>query len=70
MFGSHVLLSQFAEHFRCEWFWPPYSPDMNTCDYILWSYIKNHVYSTNPHTNQKLQVEIKAVSEEIAGDVT
>jgi hypothetical protein len=40
---------------------------MNPCDYFLWDYLKDHVYHTNLHILQELQVEIEGVTEEITG---
>jgi len=28
--------------------WPPRSPDLTSCDFFLWNYIKNIVYKTLP----------------------
>ena len=28
--------------------WPPYSPDMNPCDFFLWGYLKDKVFTENP----------------------
>jgi hypothetical protein len=62
VFGSRVLSNRFLESFGCGWSWPPCSPDMNPCDHILWGYLKDHVYRTNPHTVQDLQAETEAVA--------
>jgi hypothetical protein len=43
--------------------------DTYLCDYFLWSYLKDHAYSTNPHTVQEMQVENEAVAEGITGDM-
>jgi hypothetical protein len=40
---------------------------MNPCNYFLWGYLKDHVYCTNSHTVQELQVEVEAVAEDIIG---
>jgi hypothetical protein len=42
---------------------------MNSFDYFLLGYLKDHIYSPNPHTVQWLQAETGAVTEEIAGDM-
>jgi hypothetical protein len=49
VFGSHVLLNRFPEHFGCRWSWPPRSPDMNPCSYFLLVYLKDRLYRTKPH---------------------
>ena len=28
--------------------WPPRSPDLTTCDYFLWGYLKSKVFRTPP----------------------
>jgi hypothetical protein len=40
---------------------------MNPCDYLLWAYLKDRVYRTNPQTVQELQAETEAVAEQITG---
>ena len=30
--------------------WPPYSPDLNPCNFFSWVYIKDHCYFKNPTT--------------------
>jgi hypothetical protein len=35
--------------------WPPRSPDLSTCDFYLWGYMKGKVYETNPHTLDELK---------------
>lgn len=39
--------------------WPPYSPDLNPCDFFLWGYIKDKVYKNNPKTMEELQNAIR-----------
>lgn len=43
--------------------WPPYSPDLNPCDFFLWGYLKDKVYRDNPTTIEDLKT---AISREIA----
>jgi hypothetical protein len=42
--------------------WPPRSPDLSTCDFILWGYPKSHVYAHNPLTLADLKETIKQES--------
>ena len=37
---------------------PARSPDMNPCDYFLWGFLKNQVFSTPPHTIAGLRQKI------------
>lgn len=38
--------------------WPPYSPDLNPCDYFFWGYLKDRVYQDNPATIEELKAAI------------
>ncbi|GBL91426.1 hypothetical protein AVEN_136925-1 [Araneus ventricosus] len=41
--------------------WPPRSPDLTSCDFFLWGYVKNKVYiPPMPTTLQALQERITA----------
>ena len=39
--------------------WPPYSPDMNPCDFFLWGYLKEQVYRSAPRTIAELQERVR-----------
>jgi hypothetical protein len=43
--------------------WPPHSPDLSTCDFYLWGYLKGKVYETNPHTLDELKESIQSTIE-------
>ncbi len=32
---------------KSEDIWPPYCPDLNPCDYFLWGFLKDRVFSEN-----------------------
>lgn len=49
--------------------WPPYSPDLNPCDFFLWGYLKDKVYRENPRTLNALKVAIRREVEEIGPQV-
>jgi len=38
--------------------WPPRSPDLTTCDCLLWGHLKSTVYESNPHMIQELKDNI------------
>jgi hypothetical protein len=40
--------------------WPPHSPDLSACDFLLWGYLKQKVYVNRPHTIQDLKDNIRA----------
>jgi hypothetical protein len=39
--------------------WPPWSPNLNPCNFYLWDMLKNKVYVNNPHSLEDLQENIK-----------
>ena len=53
-FDENCLISQ-----NSSFGWPPYSPDLNPCDYYLWGYLKSKVYSDPyPKTTEQLKKEL------------
>ena len=49
LFGNRVI----ALHHDVEW--PPRSPDLTPCDFFLWGYLKNKVYTSPPLDLDDLQ---------------
>lgn len=49
--------------------WPPRSPDLAPCDYFLWGYLKQRVYSTRPSTIEQLRLRIEQCCAEIPADM-
>lgn len=43
--------------------WPPYSPDLNPCDFFLWGHLKDAVYRKNPQTLEQVE---EIISDECA----
>ena len=39
--------------------WPPYSPDLNPCDFFLWGYLKDRVYRSGPNSLEALETAIR-----------
>jgi hypothetical protein len=39
--------------------WLPQSPDLSTCDFCLWGYLKGKVYANNPKTLEDLKENIR-----------
>lgn len=54
-FGSRLIgldtPSIFTGAIEC----PPYSPDLNPCDFWLWSFLKDHIYKRNPKNIDELE---------------
>ena len=38
--------------------WPPRSPDLTPCDFFMWGYLKDKVFSTPPENIQQLRQKI------------
>ncbi|CAM1305628.1 Uncharacterised protein r2_g1547 [Pycnogonum litorale] len=41
--------------------WPARSPDLTPCDFFLWGWLKEQVYSTKPTTLEELERRIREV---------
>ena len=39
--------------------WPPHSPDLTPCDFFLWGYLKNKVFTTPPENIDVLRQKNK-----------
>ena len=39
--------------------WPPHSPDLNPCNFFLWGYLQQKVYSPMPQNLDELKVNIE-----------
>jgi len=63
LFGNRVI-SRFGDIP-----WPPRSLDLSICDFFLWGYLKNRVYTTRPRTmvelKQRIQDEIRGIPAEM-----
>ena len=53
MFPEH-LISRFGDVL-----WPSCSPDLSTCDFFLWGYLKSCVYTHKPRTLNDLEEAIR-----------
>ena len=58
-FQHRILSNRFPQQFQCGFSWPPCSPYLNRCDYFLWSYLKDKVFSSAPRTLSELKEWIK-----------
>lgn len=74
---SNISLEFLRRHFpgdrlisrRTDFPWPPYSPDLNPCDYFLWGYLKERIYQNNPQTLPALKDNIKREIRSIPADM-
>jgi hypothetical protein len=58
-FQHRKVSSLFPQQFQCGFSWPPCSLDLNPCDYFLWGYLKDKVFSSAPGTLPELKESIK-----------
>lgn len=49
--------------------WPSRSPDLTSCDFFLWGFIKSKVYVTTPTTVENMRQRITAAFQEITPDM-
>ena len=55
---QNFLFSKFKSKFIDKTKWPPYSPDLNVCDFFLWGYLKAKVYNPLPKNLDDLKMNI------------
>ena len=41
--------------------WPPRSLNLSICGFYFWGYLKDKVYSNNPHTIEELKTNIRNI---------
>ena len=63
-----VVREWLNAHFPGRWIgrrgpheWPARSPDLTPCDFFLWGWLKEQVYSTKPTTLEELEGRIREV---------
>jgi len=49
--------------YRIDITWPPRSPDFNPCDFFLWGYMKELVYSKEVNSRDELLMRIHNVAD-------
>jgi len=63
MFPGH-LISRFGDVP-----WPPRSPDLSTCDFFLWGYLKSRVYTHKPRKLNDLKEAIRPIDRQLLARV-
>lgn len=58
-FHGRVIGLEYESRYGCGIEWPPYSPDINPCDYYLWGNLKDKVYQPAPATAEGLKTRIR-----------
>ena len=49
--------------------WPPRSPDLTVCDFFLWGYVKDSLFTSLPTTVDELQEHIIATFKSVMPDM-
>ncbi|GFR08755.1 t-complex protein 1 subunit delta [Trichonephila clavata] len=57
-FSDRIIGLDYPSHFQGRIEWPPYSPDLNPCNYYLWGYLKSKVWQTSPTNLPELKTAI------------
>lgn len=72
-FHGRVIGLGYGSHYSGGIDWPPYSPDLNPCDYFLWGYLKDRVYKHRPRTladlKQAIITEVATVTPDMLANV-
>lgn len=68
-FGQRVIALDYNKHFTGGLSWPPYSPDLNPCDFYLWGYLKDQVYKSKPKDVPELKKAITEAAKNINQEV-
>jgi len=59
-FGTRIIGLDSTERFDGAIEWPPYSPDLNPCDFWLWGFLKDAVYKKQPKSVNELKNAIRS----------
>ncbi|GBN12260.1 hypothetical protein AVEN_14122-1 [Araneus ventricosus] len=65
-FGNRVIALEYTKFTGAGMDWPPYSPDLTSCDYFLWGTLKDIVYPKHPATLDELESAICVACESIS----
>lgn len=57
-FHGRVIGLNYESRYGCGIEWPPYSPDLNPCDYYLWGKLKDEVFRKRYRSTEELKTEI------------
>ena len=69
VFGSRIIGLGSTDRFLGSIDWPPYSPDLNPCDFWLWGYLKDFVYKEQLNTVVELKDAIDKGARAIGPDM-
>ena len=57
-FPGRIIGLDYESQFGGGMDWPPYSPDLNPCDFFLWGYLKDAIYKNLIASKEDLRAEI------------
>jgi len=57
---DRVIALDYPKDMKMGMDWPPYSPDLNPCDFFLWGYLKDRVYTETFTDMDELKKKITA----------
>ena len=60
-----ILHEFFGKTLIYKGLWPPRSPDLTSPDFVLWTYLKDSVYRSNPRDLKQLKMNIAHAIEEV-----
>jgi hypothetical protein len=63
------LTERFGEKIITKNEWPPRSPDLNPCDYLLWDFLKKRVYNQLPKKLEDLRSNLTREIENISAQM-
>ena len=58
VYGDRVIGLGYPKFAQAGIEWPPYSPDLNPCDFFLWGCLKDNCYAEKPKTIDDLRKAI------------
>ena len=65
LFNERIVASGYPKSKNKGIDWPPYSPDLKSCDSFLWSFFKDKVYPGNIKSIEDIKTAVQTVIESI-----
>ena len=69
-FSDRIIELDYPSHLQGGIEWPPYLPDLNSCDYYLWGYLKRQTSPMNlPELKTPLTTSVDTIDNEACSRV-
>ena len=68
-FSERSIVLDYDMHTGSDMAWSPYLPDLISCDFFLWGYLKDLVHCQTPQTIAELKQHICTASETIPSNM-